>query len=359
MIAHREVRRKRTGIAVPRALDCHGGMRILVLGGTAWLGGEIAKAALAAGHAVACLARGESGDVPPGADLIRADRAGPGAYESVSRQDWDLVADVSRQPGQVRSACAALADRAATYAFVSSGNVYADHATPKTDESAPLLSPLAGDVMETMETYGEAKVACEQAVLSAFGDERSLIARAGLIGGPGDQSGRTGYWPLRFARPSSEEGVVLVPDAPDAATQVIDVRDLAEWIVGAAGGRAHGVFNATGDSVPLGEHLAIAREAAGHAGPVAPAATEWLLAHEVRPWMGERSLPLWLPMPEYVGFNTRDNRAARAAGLRSRPLKETLADTLEWELEQGAGRPRGAGLTDDEERELLLALSPG
>jgi nucleoside-diphosphate-sugar epimerase len=333
-------------------------MRTLILGGTAWLGGEIAKAALAAGHEVACLARGESGNAPEGAHLVKADRAHGGAYDSVTDQDWDLVADVSRQPGQVRSACAALGDRAATYAFVSSGNVYADHATPGTDESAELLPPLDGDVMESMETDGQAKVACEQAVLDAFGKERSLIARAGLIGGPGDVSGRTGYWPLRFARPSTEDATVLVPDVGEAATQVIDVRDLAEWIVGAAGGRANGAFNATGDVVPFDEHLAAARAAAGHTGPVARAATEWLLAHEVRPWMGERSLPLWLPMPDYAGFSARDNSAARAAGLRSRPLKETLADTLEWELEQGADRTRGAGLTDDEERELLLALSP-
>jgi 2'-hydroxyisoflavone reductase len=332
-------------------------MRILVLGGTAWLGGEIARSALAAGHDVTCLARGESGAVPSGALLVRADREQPGAYDGVAGQEWDLVADVSMQPGQVRSACAALAGRTRTYAFVSSGNVYADHGSPGADESAELLTAFEGDVMDGMETYGNAKVACEQAVLDAFGGDRALIARAGLIGGPGDVSGRTGYWPWRFARPSTDDATALVPDAAARPTQVIDVRDLAAWIVEAAGGATSGVFNATGDVVPLEEHLATARDVAGHTGQVALAAEEWLLAHEVSPYMGERSLPLWLPMPEYAGFSARDNSAARAAGLRSRPLKETLADTLAWELEHGAGRKRRAGLADDDERSLISELA--
>ncbi|HSS67837.1 MAG TPA: oxidoreductase [Nocardioidaceae bacterium] len=333
-------------------------MRILVLGGTAWLGGEIARAALSAGHEVTCLARGESGSVPDGAQLVQADREQASAYDAVASQDWNLVADVSRQPGQVRSACAALTGRAARYGFVSTGNVYADHGTPGTDESAELLAPLDGDVMESLETYGEAKVACEQAVLGAFGPERTLIARAGLIGGPGDMSGRTGYWPWRFARPSTDDGSVLVPEIGAAPTQVIDVRDLASWIVQSAEAETSGVYNATGDIVPFDEHIATAREAAGHTGAIVTASPDWLAEHEVRPWMGERSLPLWLPMPDFAGFSTRDNTAARAAGLQSRPLKETLADTLAWELEEGAERERGAGLSDADERELLLALSP-
>jgi 2'-hydroxyisoflavone reductase len=333
-------------------------MRVLVLGGTAWLGGEIARAALTAGHDVVCVARGESGRVPDGAQLVRADREQPDAYAAVSGQDWDLVADVSWQPGQVRSACDALRDRAARYALVSSGNVYADHSQPGSDESAELLPPLEGDVMESLEMYGAAKVACEHAALETFGSEGTLIARAGLIGGPGDVSGRTGYWPWRFARPSNDDGTVLVPELGDAATQVIDVRDLAAWIVESAREGTRGVFNATGDIVPFDEHIATAREAAGHTGHVVRATPEWLLEHDVRPWMGDRSLPLWLPMPDFAGFSTRDNTAARAAGLRSRPLKATQADTLAWELEQGPDRKRGAGLSDEDERPLLLALPP-
>lgn len=124
-------------------------------------------------------------------------------------QEWDVVLDVSRQPGQVRSAVAALAARARHWVFVSSGNVYAHHDEPGGDETVPVLAPLQGEVMESMETYGEAKVACEQHVLDQVGADRSLIARVGLIGGPGDVFDRSGYWPLRFALPARSDGAVL------------------------------------------------------------------------------------------------------------------------------------------------------
>jgi nucleoside-diphosphate-sugar epimerase len=330
-------------------------MRVLVLGGTAWLGGHLATAALERGHHVTCLARGASGRAPTGVEFVRADRDAPDAYREVAGRMWDVVFDVARQPGQVRRAVAALADRSRSYVFVSSCNVYADHRTPGEDEGAALLPPLDGDVMETQaaQTYGQAKVACERHVTETFGRERSLIARVGLIGGPGDIFDRTGYWPLRFARPATEDGAVLVPDVPDLMTQVIDVRDLASWLVVAAEGGVSGVFNLVGDPVPLREHLATAREVAGHHGPLVPVGPDWLVAHDVTPWMGPRSLPLWLPLPEYAGFAARDGSAARAAGFVSRPLAETLADTLAWELTRDADRSRQAGLSDEDERELL------
>jgi nucleoside-diphosphate-sugar epimerase len=208
-----------------------------------------------------------------------------------------------------------------------------------------------------METYGQAKVACEQHVLNAFGPERSLIARAGLIGGPGDTSDRTGYWPLRFSRPAASDGSVLVPDAPDLTTQVIDVRDVAHWLIEAGKGGLSGLFNVVGETLALPEHLAIAREVAGHRGPIVAVGQEWLLANDVAPWMGERSLPLWLPLPQYAGFSSRDGSAVRAAGLVSRPLPETLADTLAWELTRDPQRARGAGLSDTDERRLLRGLN--
>jgi nucleoside-diphosphate-sugar epimerase len=332
-------------------------MRLLVLGGTAWLGGQVARTALERGHAVTCLARGTSGDVPAGAALVRADRTQPGALDGVAAQDWDAVVDVGRQPGQVREAARALAPRTAHAVFVSTGNVYADTATPGLTEGAPLLPPLDGDVMESMATYGEAKVACEQAVAAAFGAERALLARAGLIGGPGDPSGRTGYWPLRFARPAGPGGAVLVPDDPDLATQVVDVRDLAGWLVDAAERRTAGAYSAVGDRVPLHAHLATAREVAGHTGPVVAADPAWLVAQGVQEWSGPRSLPLWLADPGWRGFADHDGSAARAAGLAVRPLAETLADTLAWELGQGPDRPRSAGLSPDEERALLALLA--
>lgn len=332
-------------------------MRILILGGTGWLSGQVAATALASGHDVTCLARGNSGEPPAGARLVRADRDAPDAYARVAGAAWDVVLDVSRQPGQVRRAAEALADSAGMFVFVSSGSVYADDTTPGEDETAALLPPLESDVMESMETYGPAKVACERHVRAAFGPDRCLLARAGLIGGPGDTSDRTGYWPLRFARPAAD--AVLAPDAPGLTTQVVDVRDLAAWLVQAGTRGVSGVFNAVGEPLPLAAYLAVAREVAGYAGPVVPVDQEWLLAQDVRPWAGERSLPLWLPLPDYAGFGARDGAAARAAGLVHRPLAETLADTLAWELATGPDRPRRAGLSDAHERALLRVKMGG
>lgn len=333
-------------------------MRLLVLGGTAWLGGCIASTAVESGHRVTCLARGLTGAVPDGAAWVQADRTLPGAYEQVDDQEWDVVIDVSSQPGQVKSAVAALAGHAGRYVYVSTCSVYADNATPGQDENGPLLPPLDGDVMTTPETYGQAKVACEDHVWRAFGPDRALIARAGLIGGPGDVSDRTGYWPLRFARAAAaEEGAVLVPDVPQTASQLIDVRDLAEWLVNASTRGVAGIFNATGATVPLPEHIDAARTVAGHTGPVVRADPQWLLDQGVQQWMGPRSLPLWVADPDWQGFGSRDSGKARRAGLRTRPLEQTLSDTLDWELTRDQADARRAGLTDSDEQALLKALT--
>ncbi len=294
--------------------------------------------------------------MPDGVAFVRADRTKPGAYATVARQTWDVVVDVARQPGQVKSAVDALAGRTGLVIFISSGNVYADHRTPGQNESGALLPALEIDVMVTDDAYGQAKVACEQHVQRALGPERTLIARVGLIGGPGDIFDRTGYWPLRFARPASPDGAVLVPDAPTLPTQVIDVRDLATWIVDAGSRGVAGVVNATGETIPFQQHLDIARAVAGHTGPVVPADPQWLLSRGVQEWMGERSLPLWLADPDWFGFNANDSSRARAAGLTTRPLEQTLADTLAWERTRDPGHTRRAGLSDTDERALLAAL---
>ncbi|MGW6173775.1 NAD-dependent epimerase/dehydratase family protein [Arthrobacter sp. NPDC055138] len=333
-------------------------MQILILGGTAWLGHEIAAEALRRGHQVTCLARGTSGSVPAGARLVRADRDAPDGLDTVAEERWDAVLDVSRQPGQVRRAATALAGTAEHFTFVSSGSVYADHGSPGADETAELLPPLESDVMTSPDVYGAAKVACEDAARNAFGPGRSLIVRPGLIAGPGDTTDRTGYWPLRFARPVADDGAVLIPDAPGLDAQVIDARDLAAWLVAAAEKRLAGEFNAVGDTLTLAEHLEIGRGVAGHTGPVFMLDQQELAAAEVNPWAGERSLPLWLPLPDFAGFMSRSNAAAKAAGLALRPLAETLADTLAWELATGPERPRSAGLTAEEERRLLTIAHP-
>jgi 2'-hydroxyisoflavone reductase len=329
-------------------------MRILVLGGTAWLGRNIVAAAVSAGHEVTALARGEAGDPPDGARFVVADRDRDDALAEVASETWDAVVDVSRQPGQVRRAVAALGERTARWVFVSSASVYADSTTIGADESAELLPPLDGDVMETMETYGSAKVSCERHVLDGVGPDRALIARVSLIGGPGDWSGRTGYWPRRFARPSNPEGRVLIPDAPDVPVQVLDVRDLAAWLVRAAERGGTGIANAGGPTHTFAEHLEAVRGVTGFTGSWEVAGEDWLAEHDVEPWMGPRSLPLWLPA-DSIALNAHDLSRAASLGLRTRPLAETLADTLAWELAEPG--ERRAGLTDDDERALLAELS--
>ena len=323
-------------------------MRMLVLGGTAWLGGEITRAALAAGWSVTCLARGASGGVPDGADLVPADRTRPDGYDAVRGADWDAVVDVARQPGQVRSAVAALGARADHWSFVSTGNVYADLSGPLAEDS-PLREAVAGDVAG-MEEYGEGKVACEHAV---SGLPHHLVWRAGLIGGPGDPSDRFGYWVSRLAL--AADGPVLVPDVPAQPVQVVDVRDLAAWVVRAARDRVTGRLNAVGDQVPFATVLDLAAEAATFTGRRVPADPRWLLDHDVEHWMGERSLPLWLP-DDFLGMVQMSPARAREAGFGCRPLAETLAATLADERARGLDRPRRAGLSRAEELELLAAL---
>lgn len=329
-------------------------MKILILGGTAWLGRTIATTAIAAGHDVTCLARGT--DVAPGTVVVRADRDRDDALASVSGERWDAVVDVSRQPGQVRRAVRDLEPVANRYIFVSSGNAYASQEAVGQDEDAPTLDPLDADVMASMDDYGAAKVACENAVVAGFGSDRTVIARAGLIGGPGDASGRSGYWPWRFAHPASDDGAVLVPDAAELPTAIIDVRDLAAWLVQRAEGGPTGVFNAAGTPVLFPEHLSVARAVAGHTGSIVHAPEDWLTDRGVGEWSGARSLPLWLADRSWYGMNARSNARAMAAGLVLRPLADTLADTLDWERAKVESGPHGAGLTDSEERELLADL---
>ena len=324
-------------------------MELLVLGGTAFLGREVAAQAVALGWSVTCAARGRSGSFPDGVRAVVLDRNAEDALSPLSDWTWDAVIDLARQPGQVRRAVRDLSAR--HWVFVSTANVYADQARRGQDESAVLLEPLAGQAMSAPSDYGAAKVACEAHIR---GSDSWTIARAGLIVGPGDVTGRLGYWPWRFARDVT--GPVLVPDDGEQPVQLIDVRDLAGWLLDCAADRTGGIFNACGSPTRLGDVLAVSRAVAGHRGAVYAADASRLADHRVSPWMGERSLPLWLGGDRGLwGFQDHRNDRALASGLTLRPLADTLRDTLAWER-TGRAEPREAGLADADHDRLVRAL---
>jgi nucleoside-diphosphate-sugar epimerase len=323
-------------------------MRLLVLGGTVFLGRAVVRHAVAAGHDVTCAARGDSGDPPDGARFVRIDRADPDGLAALDG-DFDAVVDVARHPSHVRHAVDALAGRVGHYSFVSTISVYRDSETIGQGVDAPVFDPAPDgddDPTASPEAYGACKIRCEQLVTDAFGAENVFICRAGLIVGPEDQSGRFDYWVTRADR----GGEVLVVEPPDAPVQIVDVRDLAAWMVSAGERRRSGVYDGIGPIVPRDEFLAAL---IGDRATLTWVSQEFLWEREkVAPWSGPRSLPVMLPVPEVVGLLAHDAAPALAAGLRPRPLAETVADTLAW-LNTGAGTPNG--LTEAEEAELLAA----
>jgi nucleoside-diphosphate-sugar epimerase len=324
---------------------------VLILGGTGWLGGRIAarwgERGAEGGARVTCVARGGR-EAPEGARLVVADRSLPAAYDELAGRDWDEIVDVSSHPRHVQEAVDALGDRTAHWTYVSSLSVYAANDRVDTDESERLAEPAEGG---DPGDYSRAKAACEGSV-AALG-RRGAVVRPGLIVGPGDPTDRFGYWPARFALAGDEP--VLVPSGEGLRAQVIDVDDLAEFVVDAGARAWHGVVNAIGPSVPLEEVLDSTREVAGHTGDVVRVPPSWLEAHEVAPWAGPRSLPLWLP-DDMPGFATRRNDAYLEAGGRIRPLAETISRVLADERARGLERERHSGLTRDEELDLLARV---
>lgn len=327
-------------------------MRLLVLGGTVFLGRAITDAALAAGHSVTHFHRGRSRPPDPRVATVHGDRTIAADLQSLARDAWDAVIDTSGyMPQAVAQSAEALAG-VRRYLFVSSISVYARFHHAGFDEDANLLPP-PEPLPESlrMELYGPLKSACEAVVRERFG-VRALVVRPGLIVGPHDPTDRFTYWPVRIAR----GGTVAAPGRPSRTVQFIDVRDLAEWMVRLLERGAHGTFNATGPREPLAMEALL--DACGDAAGVR-AAVEWLddaflLAHGVAPW---KDMPLWIPESDEAMHGLMAARIDRAldAGLAFRPLQETVADTLAWHAQRPASHEWKAGISAERERQLLAA----
>ncbi len=327
-------------------------MKLLVLGGTVFLSRAVVASALARGHDVVAVNRGRSGTVPDGARHVVRDRA-DGIPHELAAEGFDAVVDVARTPSHVRTAVAALAR--AHWVFVSSISVYADDATPGGGPGVlPLHAPEHDDVdlRARPEAYGPMKVACEQLVRD--GAASSVVVRPGLVVGPHDPTGRFTYWTARLARWDTGSPDVLAPGDPGDLVQVVDVRDLADWLVTLAETRTDGVLDGIAPAVPIGTFLDDVASGCGAAPRWRWASHEQLERLDVAPWAGERSLPLWLPRPAYDGMMSHDAGPALAAGLAPRPLAETARDTLGWW--RAAPGAAVTGLTASQEADVLAAL---
>ena len=361
----REVRESRDVSGGALSRRCR--MKLLILGGTRFLGRHLAEQALAQGHAVTLMHRGRSGPgLFPRAEHRIADRDGDLA--ALAHGEWDSVIDTSAYvPRQVHAVAAQLAGRVGQYQLVSTISVYADTGAGGVDEDAALqVLPDPSTEAVTGDTYGGLKALCEQAALEGFAG-RCLISRPGLLVGPHDPSGRFSWWVQRLQRGDT----VLAPGDPATPVQLIDARDAAAWMLlqatnGVTG--TTGVFNLTGPAQPLtiGGLLMAAREALNPAAQLQWVDEKFLHSAGVAPWS---DLPVWLPRAQ-AGLHSVNINRALATGLQCRPLAATLADTAQW-LQDCAASPSvlpaaaaasatsparpAVGLTPEREAALLRA----
>ena len=334
-------------------------LRILILGGTGFIGPHEVTYALARGHKLTLFNRGKSPHAWPGdVEELTGDR-NTGDLRALAGREWDVCIDnPTTLPFWVRDAGQALHGKVGHYIFISTISVYAANDKPA-DETAP-LAPYAGKdpMAETAETlrgnvgelYGPLKALSEKEAEKQFPGMTAVI-RPGLISGPGDETDRFTYWPVRLAR----GGEVLAPGDGTDPVQFIDARDLAEWTIRMAETRTTGVFNATGPEAPL----TMAKMLEGIERPIGSDAkltwvsTDFLEANNVSAWS---DLPVWIPARgDSAGFHRRSIHKALAAGLTFRPLATTAVDALAWFREQPADRRAKlkAGLSPDREAALL------
>lgn len=333
-------------------------MNLLVLGGTIFVGRHLVEAAVSRGHSVTLFNRGRNHpDLFPDVEKLRGDRDGD--LGALRGRSWDAAVDTCGYlPRVVRASADLLSGGVEHYTFISSCSVYPEGAVPDVDEESPVQAPPPQGIEDVAEHYGPLKVACEREVEAAM-PGRALIIRPGLIVGPFDPSNRFTYWVRRIAA----GGDVLAPGRPDREVQVIDARDLADWLVRLVESRRTGIYNAVGPAEPL--TMAAMLEGCLPADGVDVRLTwvdeEFLLANGVEPWT---EMPLWLPEgdPANDGFFKVRRDKAMAARLTYRPLEETARDTLAWEISRTgpskvapSGLALDAGMSPERERQLLDA----
>ncbi len=324
-------------------------MKLLMLGGTGFLGGAVVAEAIRRGWSVTVLNRGERAPAPAGVTALRGDRTKPDGLAALAGDErWDRVVDTwSGEARAVLASASALVDRVDQYVYVSSRSVYAAPVGLGVDEQAPIVdAPADGGE----DGYAEMKAGAERAVLDVFG-ARASVARAGLILGPGEDIGRLPWWLRRMER----GGDVLAPEPADLPLQYIDARDLANFLLDCP----PGIFNTVGETgtTTMGEFLAACRSVVNPAAELRWIDPDVILAADVVPW---NDLPVWIPAGhEFRWLHEADVRRAYAAGLSPRPILETVADTWEWlqrvgDLKRKPGRP-SVGLDPDREAAVLAS----
>lgn len=336
-------------------------MRLLILGGTGFIGPDQVRYALSRGHHVTIFNRGHQKEAWPGpVEELLGDRNGN--LKALKGRDWDVCIDMPTMlPIWVRDAARVLRGHVGQYVFISTMSVYAAEDKP-TDETAPLMAYKGDDPMaETSESlrahpwlYGPLKALCEVEARTQYGEDATTIIRPSLIVGPRDPFDRFTYWPVRLAR----GGEILAPGEGNDPVQFIDVRDLAEWTIRVAERRTIGLFNAGGPAHPITMQQMLVEIAHGiHVDPkIVWAPTFFLNANKVSPWS---DMPVWMPgRGKTYGFNRHDISRALAEGLTCRPVPLTASDTLAWfrTLPFERQSKLRAGLTTERETELLAKL---
>ena len=309
-------------------------LNILILGGTGFTGPHQVRYALARGHRITLFNRGRRPqDWPAEVEELTGDRE-TGDVEALKGRRWDVCIDnPTSVPHWVRDVGQVLKGQVDHYVFISTLSVYSDSATPGQDEDAPravytgpdIMAETRASLIANMALYGPMKAACEDEALKWFPDITTLI-RPGLIVGPGDETDRFSYWPLRVRR----GGDILAPGDGRDPVQFIDARDLAEWTIRMAEQRVFGAFNAMGPAYAMGmDQLLYGIQAVtGTAATFHWASADFLAEQNVSPW---GDMPVWVPgQGESAGFSRHRNDRALAQGLSFRPLAETVAATLAW-----------------------------